>query len=429
LQEVVIHMKRRLSVFLATVVVAGLAVFAAATTRSDAATESLTIIGPWAGADAQSFQTVLRAFAAKNPGITVTYRGATGDVADSLNSPFASTPDLAVLSLPNDLAAMSTMAKSGTLKPIDFLVASMQSHYAFSWKLLGSVDNKLFGLPFKATNESAIWFDRNALARTDLTAPRSWTGLLKAFGTLHAQGIAPIAISGSSAVALPDLFENLYLMAYGNRRYDRLAAGSLPWTDASVRGTLRLLSRLRSSMAGGLSSLNTGYSAAVGAVFGSPLKAAMVPGGSSALPILYAAKAARPLSEFGAFSFPRMNPSAPPRVIGASDVVVLTKDSDPARALLTYLASPEAATVWASRGGFFLSPNRGVDPSAYGVPAIRSLATSLAAANVFRLGIADTVSKTFRQELNRLLVAYVQQPAKLDLIVGRINAAAHPTAG
>jgi alpha-glucoside transport system substrate-binding protein len=422
-------MKRRLSVFLATVIVAGLAIIAATSTRSQAATGPLTIVGPWTGTDAQSFQAVLSAFTAKNPGITVTYQSATGDVADTLKNPFASTPDLAVLSLPRDLAAMSTLAKSGALKPMDFLVPAMRSHYAFSWKLLGSVDNKLFGLPFKATNESAIWFDRNALSRAGVPAPRSWTGLLKAFGALRAHGIAPIAISGGSAVVLPGLFESLYLMAYGNTRYDRLAAGTLPWTDPSVRGTLRLLSQLTRSMAGGPSSLNAGYSAAVAAVFGSPLRAAMVPGGSTALPVLYTAKAARPLSEFDAFAFPRMNPAAPPRVIGTADAVVLTKDSDSARALLAYLSSPEAAAVWAKRGGFFLSPNRGIDPSAYGVPAVRSLATSLAAANVFRLGIADTVSGTFRQQLNSLLVDYVQHPDKLNLIVGRINTAAHPKAG
>jgi ABC-type glycerol-3-phosphate transport system substrate-binding protein len=429
LQEVVEQMKRRLSLFLLTVILAGLAVFAAASTRSQAATGPLTIVGPWAGRDAQSFQAVLSDFTAKNPGITVTYKSAIGDVADALKSPLASTPDLAVLSLPDDLAAMSTMAKSGILKPMDFVVPAMQSHYAFSWKLLGSVDNKLFALPFKATNESAIWFDRNALTRAGVAAPRSWTGLLNAFGALRAQGIAPIAISGRNAIALPDLFESLYLMAYGNNRYDRLAAGTLPWTDASVRGTLRLLSQLTRSMAGGPSSLNAGYGAAVSAVFGSPLRAAMVPGGSTALPVLYAAKAARPLSEFDAFAFPRMNPSAPPRVIGTADAVVLTKDSDSARALLAYLSSPEAATVWAKRGGFFLSPNRGVDPSSYGAPAVRSLATSLAAANVFRLAIADTVSKAFRHELNSQLIDYVQHPDKLDLIVGRINTAAHPRTG
>jgi hypothetical protein len=218
-------------------------------------------------------------------------------------------------------------------------------------------------------------------------------------------------------------------MAFGNHRYDRLAAGTLPWTDPTVRRTLRLLSQLTNSMAGGMASLNAGYAAAVDAVFGSPLRAAMVPGGSTALPLLYAAKAVRPLSEFDALSFPRMNPAAPPRVIGTADVVTLTKDSDSARTLLAYLSSPEAATVWAKRGGFFLSPNRGVDPTAYGTPAIRSLATSLAGANVFRLGVVDTVSKTFRQQLNSLLIAYIRQPEKADLILGRINTAAHPKAG
>ena len=40
------------------------------------------------------------------------------------------------------------------------------------------------------------------------------------------------------------------------------------------------------------------------------------------------------------------------------------KDSPAARALVTYLATPEAATIWAKRGGFS-SPNKNVPPSAY----------------------------------------------------------------
>ena len=40
------------------------------------------------------------------------------------------------------------------------------------------------------------------------------------------------------------------------------------------------------------------------------------------------------------------------------------KDTPAARALVTYLATPEAATIWAKQGGFS-SPNKGVPASAY----------------------------------------------------------------
>ena len=61
------------------------------------------------------------------------------------------------------------------------------------------------------------------------------------------------------------------------------------------------------------------------------------------------------------FNFPSINGS-PPAVVSGGDEAVALKNTPAAMALMAYLASPEAATIWAAKGGF-LSANTKVDPS------------------------------------------------------------------
>src|SRR5439155_351518 len=70
------------------------------------------------------------------------------------------------------------------------------------------------------------------------------------------------------------------------------------------------------------------------------------------------------------------------------DTAVMFKDNPATRALIKYLASPEAGTIWAKRGGFS-SPNKKVPASAYPDPITRVTATALAKAPVFRFDMSD----------------------------------------
>jgi ABC-type glycerol-3-phosphate transport system substrate-binding protein len=419
-------MPRRLLVLLGLALVAGLATLTAVTTASGAVAGTLRIVGPWTGAEEQSFRAVLDAFRQQNPGVTVTYSGVSESVSAEVARAGQNRPDLAVLPLPSDLAAMRTMARDGSLQPIEFAVPAVRSNYAFSWKQLGSVDGRLYGLFFKATNQSAFWYEQ-ALFRTEgLNPPTSWNGLQRVADSLNGLGAKPFAVSGASAIGLPNLFQNVYLMLQGNKRYDMLGRGEIRWTDASVRDALVRMRTLMDPprIAGGIDSLRGDFSSAVQKVFGSPLRAAMVPGGSAVLPVLRTAKAVRPISQFGVFPFPTTNGAGPPRVIGDADAVVMVKDSEAARALVSFLATPQAATIWAKRGLGFMSPNRGVDLASYPTAAVRSLATALTRATVFRFGLADTAAPAFRTTLNRLLIEFVQNPAKVSEITSQLQAAA-----
>jgi alpha-glucoside transport system substrate-binding protein len=422
-------MKKSLLLLLLGVLALLAAVGARAKAGSAAAAASgqLTVIGPWANQDAESFRAVLSGFMAANPGVTVTYTHAVGDVATSIDSSVDTTaaPDLGILPLPADQAALTTLSRAGTLKPVSFALPQVIASYAYSWRSLGTVDGKLMGLFFKARNNSALWYDQKAFASLKLKPPASLADLRNDAATIRAHGLEPFSLS-TTGPGLSNLFQSLYLDLQGNQRYDRLAEGKIPWTDPSVTSTLDRLQVLVSGSRAGSgphAALSTSYQQAVQNVFGSPLKAYFATGGSSVYPLLYSAKAVRPLSRFGVFAFPAIDPPSPPSVIGDADAVVMVKDSLAARALVSYLASPQAATVWAGRNGDFLSPNRGVSATAYAVSQMGTLAESLTAANTFRFGLLDAEPAAFRDILTRQLTQLVQGKTTADRVAHALAAA------
>ena len=408
------------------------AVLAGATSSSARAADetNVVVMGPWKGAEQRAFRSVLDNFQQRNPAVTVTYIAPKdGSVGEALGSASASTTaDVAIMSLPTDMSAMQTMAAAGTIKPIEFAVPAVRQNYAFAWKSLGSVNGKLYGVFFKAANDSAFWFNSEQFRNQGLSIPSTWSNLQSFLGRAGSGIRAPLALSSKSAFVLPNLFENVYLMQQGNKRYDALTAGSVKWTDPSVRDAMAAMRNTLVNpyrvLGGVQSGLDKTYATAVQDVFGSPQRASLVPGGSATYPVLYSAKAVRPINEFGVVPFPRINPTGPPRVIGTADAAVMLSDSPAARALISFLATPEAGTIWAKLGGSFLSPNRKVDTKAYPVAAMRTLATSLTRADVFRLSISELTSSDFRSALNKALVAYVRAPSSASQILTQLEAAA-----
>ena len=95
-----------------------------------------------------------------------------------------------------------------------------------------------------------------------------------------------------------------------------------------------------------------------------------------------------------AFGFPAVGRSAPMLVAGG-DAAVLMRRSAAGEALIRFLASPEAAAIWAARGGF-VSPNVNLGLSAYPDAISRSIAAGLLqAGDNFRFSLSDLTPADF----------------------------------
>ena len=101
-------------------------------------------------------------------------------------------------------------------------------------------------------------------------------------------------------------------------------------------------------------------------------------------------------------------------VMGGGDVMVMFKDNPAARALIEYLATPEAAEIWVKKGGFS-SPNKNVDTSLYPDEFLKKTATELANAEVFRFDMSDLMPGAFGSDaLFTLLQDFLKNPDDVD---------------
>jgi alpha-glucoside transport system substrate-binding protein len=111
-------------------------------------------------------------------------------------------------------------------------------------------------------------------------------------------------------------------------------------------------------------------------------------------------------------------------VIGTAHAVVMTKDTPEARALVGYLASPQAATTWVKQATNVLSPNRKVAADSYAEPALRGLAQSLTSANTFRYSVSDVQGAKVQQVLGLQLARYLQGKDTVGDVTSRLVIAA-----
>ena len=102
-----------------------------------------------------------------------------------------------------------------------------------------------------------------------------------------------------------------------------------------------------------------------------------------------------PETGFNVFTFPSIEGSGP-SVVGGGDIFVQFKDSPAADAFLEYLTTPEAAEIWAARGGFS-SPNKNLDTSVYPDEITRTTAGALAEAETFRFDMSDLAAVGVRR--------------------------------
>jgi ABC-type glycerol-3-phosphate transport system substrate-binding protein len=358
--------------------------------------QTIEVMGAWAGAEQQNFERVIQAFQ-KKTGVRVTYTSASPSVPAALQTRIAGgvPPDVAFLPQPGTLRQY---ASAGLLVPLDQATRRIvAASYNQVWQQLASYGGREYGVWFKAADKSLVWYNIGAFEKAGVVPSDNITGLLRIAHTLQSAGIAPFAVGGANPWTLSDWFANLYLQVAGPQRYDLLAEHQIPWTDPSVKETLRLMTEVLAPdfLAGGpQGTLHTTFPQSVTEVLSVHPLAAMTSEAEFVLGAVPAKSQARPGIDFDAFPFPAVGTSGPGVVVGG-DVAVMMRQSTAAADFLRYLATPGAAALWASQGGF-ISPNLNLDLAVYPDDIIRGAARSLLeAGNSLRFGLGDLQPPSF----------------------------------
>ena len=393
----------------------------------------IEVLAVWSGDEQHRFEQVTAAFE-RRTGVTVGYSSAGHGVAAEVDARIADDrlPDVAFLPQPG---LLRRLAAEGRLVALDRATQDAVSrNYASVWRDLGSVADRLYGVWFKAANKSLLWYNVGVFERAGAVPPDDADRLVQVARTLAATGVPAFAVGGGDAWTLTDWFENLYLRAAGPEKYDLLAAHRIAWTDESVKDTLRLLARILDPavVAGGTDgAVRTSFEGSVETAFATPPGAAMVFEGDFVAGVVEARTRARLGVDADVVAFPDVGGS-PPGVVGGGDAAVLFRRSPAGDAFLHYLATPEAAAVWAGQGGF-LSPNRNLDLSVYPDEISRSMARRLLdAGDEFRFDLSDLQPSAFGASATQGLRPALQdflRTRDVDATATRLEAAARAAFG
>ncbi|MER5585325.1 ABC transporter substrate-binding protein [Streptomyces asoensis] len=362
--------------------------------------QTVSVAGVWSGAEQKNFQKVLDAFTEKT-GAKTQFVSTGDNVSTVVGSKIegGNAPDVVMVP---QVGVLQQFAAQGWLQPLSPAVRrSVTANYAPVWKNYGSVKGTLYGLYFKAAHKSTVWYSPDALDQAGVKPPKTYDDLLEAGHAVSDSGLAAFSVAGQDGWTLTDWFENVYLSQAGPEKYDALAAHELKWTDQSVVDALTTLGRLfkdKQLLAGGQKgALNTDFPGSVEKVFGPKPQAGMVYEGDFVAGVAKDQFGRKIGEDANFFPFPPVGGGTAP-VVSGGDAAVVLKDGENAKAgmaLLEYLATPQAAAVWAEAGGF-LSPNKKLDPATYGDDVTRTTAESLiAAGDSVRFDMSDQAPAAF----------------------------------
>ncbi|WP_055495130.1 ABC transporter substrate-binding protein [Streptomyces sp. TP-A0356] len=359
--------------------------------------QTLEVAAVWTGGEQANFKKVLAEFE-KRTGAKVTFVPAQDPIVNFLGSKIAGgqPPDVALLPQPG---AIKQAVEKNWAKPLGAEAqAELAKNYSGGWQDIGKVGGKQYGVYYKAANKSLIWYNAKVFQGAGAQEPKRWEELTKVAQAVYDSGVTPFSIGGADGWTLTDWFENVYLSQAGPDKYDQLAQHKIKWTDPSVKDALTTLAQIwgkQEYIAGGAKgALQTEFPVSVTQTFtgGAQPKAGMVFEGDFAQVNIGETKA-KIGTDAKVFPFPAVGGQAP--VVTGGDAAVVFKDSKAAQALVTFLASPDAATIQAKLGGY-LSPNKSVAPSAYPNAVQQKMAKALIdAGDNFRFDMSDQAPQAF----------------------------------
>jgi alpha-glucoside transport system substrate-binding protein len=391
---------------------------------SEDVTGSISTMAIWSGDEQADFQAVIDGFNELYPNVTVKYTSGGDNLAPLLSTAVegGNPPDIACIAQPGLLQGF---VEQGKLQPIDDLRSAIVDNFGESVADVGAFDGTQYAVMFKGANKSTVWYNVADFEEAGVTPPETWDELNEARDTLKAAGITPYSVGVDVGWPMTDIFENIYLRTAGPEKYDQLVAHEIPWTDQSVKDALTFMQDIvgeSDEMVGGTEgALQTEMPASVANVFNDPAKAAMVVVGDFAP--AQGEFNLEPETGYNVFTFPSVNDSGP-AVVGSGDLCVTFKASEAATAFLEYLTTPDAAEIWASRGGFS-SPNKNLDPSVYPDEITRTNASALAEAENFRFDASDLMPSAFGGTpgagLFKAFSDFVQNPDDIDGITQQME--------
>jgi alpha-glucoside transport system substrate-binding protein len=395
-------------------------VLAGCTAAPVALSGTVRVLGSWEGEEQAVFEAVVAPFEQRT-GVNVEYvstRDLWGDLDDALAA--GDPPDIAGLA---GTAQMRELAARGVLRDLAPVLdpAGYRAAVAPTFIDLGTVDGRLVGVFVRSSVKGLIWY-RPSVFR--MGVPRTWEQLQR-MATLASRGATStwclgLASEESSGWPGTDIIEQFLLHGSGVAAYDAWSAGHLAWTSAPVRSAFELYGQVAADgvvYGGTARALGSDFRKAGEPLFSDPPGCLFLEQGSF-MPAFFVAGHHQALADFDFFPFPPLEDEAYKMAIGGGDLLGVLTDRPEADALLRYLVSDEAQSMWVAEGGS-LSVKSTV--TAYPDAVTRRAAELLSGADVFRFDASDSMPEAMNAAFWQAVLRYTAEPGELDDILADLE--------
>ena len=366
----------------------------------DLSGQSLTIVGPWTGADARLVEEVVKYFGAAT-GAEARYDGSgdlDNDLVVALNA--GSPSDVSVIAQPG---LARDLARQGFLTPLPEETADwVRENYAAgdSWVDLATFpgpegDEHLYGLFYKADVKSLVWYVPENFEEAGYEIPQTMEALRALTETTAEEGETPwcIGLGSGDATGWPgtDWVEDMMLRTAPPETYDRWVSNEIPFDDPAVVRAFEeygWFARNPDFTEGGPQTVATkDFRDSVTGLFSFPPECYMHKQ-ATFVPTFFP-EGTEVGSDADFFYLPAYEGEGLGQpVLGGGTMFSITRDTEAARAFIAFLQTPIAHEVWMAQGGF-LTPFKGVNPAAYATGSERELNDILQGATTFRFDGSD----------------------------------------
>ncbi len=402
-----------------------------ATTSTSPAGKHVTVLGVWSGPEYDSFASVKAAWE-KETGNVVDWQGSeniAGDLTARIDA--GHPPDIAVL--PN-VALLHQLARAGKLTPLDTVLdrGAFIKEYTPEWRALGSDGGKPYGIFYKVSSKSTVWYDPKAFRAAGYHVPATWDAMTALADRIVADGHTPFSIVAAQGPAagwaLTDWVASIVLNRCGPAAYDKWVSGALAWTSGCVRASFEQflkLVRTKGYVHGGVDGILAGTdSAGSYPMYTNPPGAYLYYLSSFAQAfIAQQYPTLKPGPDYNFFPFPSIDRRYARSVMVGADIIVMTHNTPAARAFLAYLAAPAAQERWIRLGGF-TSVNWRVSLTAYRDPVAQDIAKQLITASTVRFSAGDSLPAPVQRAWWQAMLELVQDPSQLGRQLASLDAAA-----
>ncbi|MBE9140140.1 carbohydrate ABC transporter substrate-binding protein [Nodosilinea sp. LEGE 07088] len=362
-------------------------------TTEGEASGTVSILGVVVGEQQEKLEAALAPFEAAT-GIEVAYEG-TDAFATLLPVRVESgdAPDIAMFPQPG---LMTDFAEAGQLIPITTFLdrADLEAAFSDDWLTLATIDGELYGVWFRASVKSLVWYNPQAFEAKGYTVPTTWAEMIALSDAIVAEGETPWCLGMESGDATgwvgTDWVEDIMLRTAGPAVYDQWISHDIPFNAAPVQTAFERFGDIVLNpdyISGGtVGAISTPFGDSIQGLFGET-------------PRCYLHRQANFIASFlpedvvpgetvAVFPLPGIEPEFGTPVLVAGDVFGMFNDTPEAQALMEYLTTPEGHEVWVALGGF-ISPHQDVGLDIYPDEVSRQQAEILANAEIVRFDGSD----------------------------------------